>query len=312
MNPPPWNPILPPDLARKGQRVLELLSSYPSTLTAYSGGVDSTLVAVLAQRVGGRALAVTADSPSLPREELALARQTAQTLGLNHRVILGKEMADPAYQSNGLTRCYHCKGALYRQLKELAQREEWGVILNGTNLDDLGDYRPGLTAAQEQRVAQPLAEAGLTKADTRALAQALGLPNWQKPAQACLASRLPYGTAVTPQALAQVEQAEQTLRGLGFSQVRVRHHGTTARIELPPEDMARAWALGQDLARAIKAAGFTFAALDLEGYRSGSLNEGQATESLVPVNHTALPSKGPRGCDTPAAPNIPADPEPKR
>lgn len=245
-------------------------------ITAYSGGIDSTLVAAAARRALGRADAPAAigDSASLPRQELDEARAIAAQLDLELLTVAPGEQDDARYQANDGRRCYFCKTHLYASLHELAAELDIGFIANGTNVDDLGDHRPGLVAAGEAQVVSPLVEAGLGKQQVRLVARHLGLPNWDKPAAACLASRLPYGTEVTPQRLTQVERAESVLRGLGFTGFRVRHHETVARIELPWDQVAR---LMDEQVRAgviagLKDAGYTFIALDLEGFRSGSGN----------------------------------------
>lgn len=245
-------------------------------MTAYSGGIDSTLVAVAAHRVLGPAdaLAVIGDSPSLPRYELDQAVALAEQLGLNLRVVAPNEQDDPGYQANAGNRCYFCKTHLYQTLHATARELGFDTIANGTNTDDLGDHRPGLVAADRARVISPLVDAELDKDDVRVLARYLNLPNADKPAAACLASRIPYGTAVTLERLSQVEQAEDALRDLGLTGFRVRHHEQVARIELPLDQMPRLMEAGiRDRAvAAIKRAGFAFVSLDLEGFRSGSGN----------------------------------------
>lgn len=257
-------------------RLSAVIGGYDRALTAYSGGVDSTLVAVAARRVLGKeqAPAVIGDSPSLPRSELALAERIAEQLDLKLLVIRPTEQTDPGYIANAGDRCYYCKTHLYHQLQSCAADTGHAVIFNGTNTEDLGDHRPGLRAADEAQVVSPLVEAGLDKQAVRALAKHLGLPNWDKPAAACLASRIPYGTEVTPQRLAQVEAAEDALKALGFFGLRVRHHGQVARIELPTDQMQQMLdsSVRLGVANAIKSAGFLYVALDLEGFRSGSGN----------------------------------------
>lgn len=247
-----------------------------SVLVAYSGGVDSAYLAAVAARVlGQKALAVTADSPSIPRRELEDAKALAAKIGIRHRVIEAKELENPDYVRNDADRCYHCKSELFTRLVRVAQDEGIAVVVDGNNADDRGDYRPGSAAAQERGVRSPLQECGFTKADVRAASRLLGLPTADKPASACLASRLPYGMPVTKRALGAIEQAEAGLHDLGFTQVRVRAHGDVARIELPADDIARAMApdLRAAVLDVVRGAGFRYVAMDLQGYRSGSLNE---------------------------------------
>jgi len=254
-------------------RLEAVVRSYGPTLTAFSGGVDSTLVAVVAARVHGeRALAVTGVSASLASSEREHATQLASELGLRHRLIDTHELARPGYRQNAGDRCYHCKTELFERLRELAAAEGFAAIASGDNLDDLGDHRPGLRAATEHEVRKPLIEAQLGKAMIRAIASQLGLPNHQKPAAPCLASRVPAGTRVSPEILAQIEAAEAGVRGLGFAEFRVRHHGELARIELPIAELTRAVECRVELLAAVKRAGYLFVAVDLAGFKSGSLN----------------------------------------
>ena len=245
-------------------------------MTAYSGGIDSTLVAVAARLALGRqhAPAALGDSASLPRRELHAARQLAAQLDLRLIEVAPREQDDAGYQANAGDRCYFCKTHLYQTLQRTARQLEIDLIANGTNADDLGDHRPGLRAADEARVISPLLEADLHKQDVRDLAHLLQLPNADKPAAACLASRLPYGTPVTPQRLAQVEAAEDALHDLGFTGFRVRHHEEVARLELPPDQFAKLLSPGVQprVIDRLKAAGYRYVTLDLEGFRSGSGN----------------------------------------
>lgn len=251
-----------------------LFASMPSVLVCFSGGVDSAFVLKVAHEVlGDRALGVTAVSPSLPMAEREDATRLARELGVPHVVVDSREIDDPNYASNPTNRCYFCKSELYRIARAEAARRGIAVIANGTNRDDLGDYRPGLDAAREADVRAPLVEAGFTKADVRRCAKLVGLRVWDKPAAACLSSRIPYGTSVTPGRLRQIDQAEAAVRALGLRQVRVRYHGELARVEVAQEELERAFALRREIAAGCREAGFAFATLDLDGYRVGSLNE---------------------------------------
>jgi pyridinium-3,5-biscarboxylic acid mononucleotide sulfurtransferase len=245
-------------------------------VVAFSGGADSALVAaVAAERLGERALAVTAVSPSLPPGELDEARRFAARLGIRHRAVRTHETEDERYLANGSDRCYHCKSELYDVLGRVASEEGHGTVLSGANLDDLGDYRPGLAAAAERGVRHPLVEAGLGKDDVRRISRDLGLPTWDKPASACLSSRIPFGVRITVDQLSRVGRAERALKALGFGQVRVRVHGDVARIEVEARDLPRLVqdaALCAEAVETLKALGYRYVALDLEGFRSGSMN----------------------------------------
>lgn len=262
-------------LEQKAARLRAILAELGSLVIGMSGGVDSVLLARVAHEVlGERALAVTADSPSLPRRELRAAVELARLAGINHLVIKTAEVSDPRYAANPSNRCYFCKTELFTQLRSLADERGLEWIAYGENVDDRGDHRPGALAARERGVRAPLGEAGLTKADIRALAQDLGLPVWDKPAFACLGSRFPYGTMITPERLAQVEAAEDVLWELGLRQFRVRHHGDLARIEVEAGDMPGLIEQASTVVARIRdRAGFHHVTLDLAGYRRGSMNE---------------------------------------
>jgi len=257
-------------------RVSQVILPRARVLTAYSGGVDSTVVAVVARQVLGRdnAPAAIGNSPSLPRHELEEARTLGAQFDLDLIELCIHEQDDPQYRANGADRCYHCKGHLLRALVEAAAQRGIDFVACGSNTDDLSDYRPGMTAAKEAGAINPLLEAGLTKSDVRQLARHLGLPNWDKPAAACLASRIPYGTPITLERLSQVEQAEAALGKLGFTGLRVRHHEHVARIELPWEQVSKLLAepMRQTVVAAFKDLGYHYVTLDLEGFRSGSGN----------------------------------------
>jgi pyridinium-3,5-biscarboxylic acid mononucleotide sulfurtransferase len=258
----------------KLEQLRALFRDMGSVVVAYSGGLDSAFVLAVAHDVlGERAIGLTAVSPSLPRRERDDAVRIARAIGARHELIESQEIHNPSYASNPSDRCFHCKSELYtitaRRVRELG----FAHVVNGTNVDDLGDYRPGLTAATQAGVRSPLLEAGLHKAEVRELARALDLDFWDKPAAACLSSRIPYGTAVTPDRLLRVEQLEDALHSLGLRQVRVRYHDELARIEVAQAELERAFAARDAITAAGKAAGFTFVTLDLAGYKTGSLNQ---------------------------------------
>jgi pyridinium-3,5-biscarboxylic acid mononucleotide sulfurtransferase len=246
-------------------------------VVAYSGGVDSSLLLKLAHdELGGRAVPVYITSPTMVGYEKAEAMEVAEHIGARVRVVDGRELADDNFCANTPLRCYHCRQANYPLLKAVADEIGTTIIVDGANLDDLGDYRPGRRAAKKAGVRSPLLEAGLTKAEIRAISRELGLPTWDKPSMPCLASRIPYGTPVTVETLRQVERAEAALREIGFTQLRVRHHGDVARIELPEAELTAAMAKRAKISAGVKGAGYGYVALDLDGFRSGSLNEGIA------------------------------------
>lgn len=262
-------------LTQKLEQLKSIFAEMERALIAYSGGIDSTLVAKIAGDVlGDRALAVTAVSPSLLPEDLEDARIQAAAIGIAHEVVETHEMANPNYTSNPVNRCYFCKSELHDTLKPLAIQLGYPYVVDGVNADDLHDYRPGIQAAKERGARSPLAEVGVTKAEVRQLAKELGLPWWDKPAQPCLSSRFPYGEEITAGKLQRVGRAERYLRLLGWRNLRVRSEGDTARIELPPEQI-KEFVLAADLPALVSAFqefGFVYVTLDLEGYRSGKLN----------------------------------------
>jgi pyridinium-3,5-biscarboxylic acid mononucleotide sulfurtransferase len=264
-----------------------IVAPYGSALVAFSGGVDSSLALAVAARAlpNGKVLAVTSNNETYLPSELGLAREFAASLGVEHLVVNTRELDDPNYASNPTNRCYFCKSTLYSDLAKLAAERGYACVVDGANKDDEGDYRPGRKAARELGVVSPLSVAGVGKAEVRELAKYLRLPSWDKPALACLSSRFPYGQEITPEKLSQVARAEEFLRREGFQQVRVRHHGEIARLEVGPEEMERAFALREEISAELEDAGFLYVTLDLSGYRSGSLNAalGKGKKRTLPV-----------------------------
>ena len=269
-------PGLSPDLQYKYDTLREIIADLGGCVIGFSGGVDSTLLfAVAAEVLGERALAVTATSETYPERELNEAQELAARIGGRHRVMVSEELDIPQFKDNPRNRCYYCKKELFGKLRAIAEEEGLPHVLDGTNMDDRSDHRPGRQAAFEIKVRSPLEEAGFTKEDIRALSRALKLPTWDKPAYACLSSRFPYGTAITRERVRQVGQAEESLRELGFRILRVRYHGNVARLEVGEQEFIQATtALRDEVVQRVKGAGFTYVAIDLQGYRTGAMNEG--------------------------------------
>ena len=260
----------------KRELLVSLIKKMETLIVAYSGGVDSAFLAAIGNEVlGQKSVAVIAASPSLAPTELEEATKLADDLNLNFKIVNTREVERSDYQANNPDRCFFCKDELYSHLMKYAEEEGIKNVSNGTNVDDLGDYRPGLEAAKQYGVRSPLVEAGLTKNEIRHLSQEMGLPTWDKPAQACLSSRIPYGTTVTVEALTKIAKAENYLRKKGLKQLRVRHHDTVARIEVEPQDFAAVMddRFRSDISQYFKSIGYAYVTVDLDGFRSGSLNE---------------------------------------
>jgi uncharacterized protein len=263
-------------LLQKRNRLSEIVTNMGSMIVAYSGGVDSAFLAAFSNNViGNKSMSVIANSPSLAPTELEEATKLASQIGFNFRIIETNEINRLDYQANNPDRCFFCKDELYSHLIKFAEAEKFNVVTNGTNIDDLGDYRPGIEAAKQYGVRSPLVEAGLTKLDIRNLSQEMKLPTWDKPAQACLSSRIPYGTTVTVEALRRIASAEQFLRSKGYKQLRVRHHDTIARIEVEDTELMSLMKepIKTEISQYFKSIGYSYITIDIDGFRSGSLNE---------------------------------------
>jgi uncharacterized protein len=260
----------------KFDKLLHILKKMDSAVLAYSGGVDSTLLLKAVQLSGIKALAVTAMSETMPEHDLLYAKKFAEEIGVEHRIIKTDELDNDDFTNNPVNRCFFCKEGLFRKIKEIADKEGYRFILDGSNVDDMSDWRPGREAATRYNVSSPLVEAGLGKRDIREISKNLALPSWDRPSSPCLASRFPYGERITIDALRQVADAEEFLRSFGFIEFRVRHHGNTARIELRGDDMEKLLSpqVREAITEKFRTLGYRFVSLDLEGFRSGRMNEG--------------------------------------
>jgi len=277
--------VVAPETVAKEDHLRRLFREIGSVVIAYSGGVDSTYVAYIANaELKDKAVCVTGDSASLPNYQREELKRLASDFGFNHQMLLTQELEDPNYLANNSNRCYYCKDELYSRLEPIADEQGIHTIVDGSTVDDLQDYRPGRQAAKQHRVRSPLIEVGLTKSEVRELSRNAGLPTWDKPASPCLSSRIAYGTAVTIERLNKIDQGEEILRELGFREFRVRHHDSLVRLEIAPEEMSKALRteIVEELAKRFRELGFKYVTLDLHGYRSGSMNELLQLQTLRP------------------------------
>lgn len=289
MNATAVQPALSPALQSKYNHLRDIIAGMGELVIGYSGGVDSTLLLKVAHDVlGDRAVAVTGDSEAFPQGEVDAALEVASAMGVNVVRVRTHELSNIHFRVNNPDRCYHCKTELFTELQEVAAERGIPWIADGSHADDVGDHRPGMRAADERGVRSPLKEAALTKADIRELALHLGVPNWDKPSFACLSSRFPYGTEITPELLARLDGCEKLLRELGFRQFRVRHHDTVCRIEVEPQDIPRLVELRETVNARFKELGYTYVTVDLEGYRSGKMNDTLKNGSTATIPVAAI------------------------